>query len=206
MLVCATFVTGFEGVSLVAYPDKLAHGLPTVCAGETEHVKLGDHYTAEQCKVMLANKLPRYWSEINKCIKVTTSDNEKIAYTSASYNFGTAGFCGSAIVKRLNKGDHTAACNGLMAWDHASGKQIAGLTRRRAAERKICLTPDTEDKTEVTTLASTMAEPLPVPDMDSDSVSPFVAVPARVVHHKQPHILKPHVVVCTGWLWNRECK
>jgi GH24 family phage-related lysozyme (muramidase) len=66
LTVCATFVGGFEGLALKAYPDRLAHNLPTVCYGETEGVRLGDHYTKEQCTEMLANKLPRYWKEIDR--------------------------------------------------------------------------------------------------------------------------------------------
>lgn len=143
MAVCATMVTGFEGVSLVAYPDKLARGLPTVCAGETEGVKLGDHYTKQECSDMLAAKLPRYWKEIAKCIRVPVSDNEKIAYTDFAYNVGSAGFCRSTTARKLNAGDHAGACNALMAWNRTKSKGVvAGLTRRREAERKICLTPD----------------------------------------------------------------
>lgn len=141
-LACAVFVGGFEGLATTAYPDRLAHNLPTVCYGETEGVKLGDHYTPEQCEDMLATKLPRYWSEIDRCIHVPVSDNEKVAYTSAAYNFGSGGFCKSTMVHRLNAGDHAGACNALLAYDHASGRKIKGLTRRRQAERTLCLTPD----------------------------------------------------------------
>lgn len=142
MLTCAVFVGGFEGLACTAYPDRLAHGLPTVCFGETEGVHLGDVYTPAQCQQMLANKLPRYWHEIDACIHVPTSDNEKIAFTSGAYNFGAGAFCHGAIARQLNAGDHKGACDALLAYDHASGKRVAGLTRRREAERKLCLTPD----------------------------------------------------------------
>lgn len=164
MLTCACFVGGFEGLACTAYPDNLAHGLPTVCYGETEGVRLGDHYTPAQCQQMLANKLPRYWHEIEKCIRVPTSDNEKIAYTSASYNFGTGAFCHSGIVRKLNAGDHHGACDGLLAYDHASGKRIAGLTRRREAERKLCLTPDKEPAGVVVTSGGEDTPPIVNPE------------------------------------------
>jgi lysozyme len=143
-LACACFVGGFEGLATTAYPDRLAHNLPTVCYGETEGVRLGDHYTPDQCADMLALKLPRYWREIERCIHVPTSDNEKIAFTSAAYNFGSGAFCKGAIARRLNAGNHVGACNALLAYDHASGVQVRGLTRRRQAERTLCLTPDKE--------------------------------------------------------------
>jgi len=139
LAVCATLVGGFEGLATRAYPDKLAHGIPTVCYGETEGVKLGDHYTPQECSDMLAAKLPRYYEEIARCIHVAISDNEKAAYTSFAYNVGSAGFCRSGSAHLLNKGDHKGACRALMAWDVASGKHIPGLARRRAAERDLCL-------------------------------------------------------------------
>jgi lysozyme len=114
LTVCATFVGGFEGFALKAYPDRLAHNLPTVCYGETEGVKLGDHYTKEQCTEMLANKLPRYWNEIAPSIKVKVSDNEKIAYTSFAYNVGSGAFKKSTMLRRLNAGDHKGACDALL--------------------------------------------------------------------------------------------
>lgn len=137
--VCATLVGGFEGLWLVAKPDKLAYGIPTVCYGETEAVKVGDRYTKEECLAMLAAKLPRYYLEIAKCIKVPVSDDEKTAYTSFAYNVGSAGFCKSSVAKKLNAGDHVGACNAMMSWNRAGGKFVQGLENRRARERDICL-------------------------------------------------------------------
>jgi lysozyme len=138
-IVCATLVAGFEGLATHAYHDTLAHGLPTVCYGETEGVHMGDTYSPEQCKQMLADKLPRYWSEIAKCIRVPISENEQAAYTSFAYNVGSAGFCRSTSARLLNAGHHKEACEALMAWNRASGHEVRGLTRRRAAERDLCL-------------------------------------------------------------------
>lgn len=142
LAVCATFVGGFEGLCCTAYPDRLAHNLPTVCYGETEGVHLGDHYTPDQCRDMLANKLPRYWAEEVKCTPgVAYSDNEKIAYTSFGYNVGTGAFC-KGPGRHLRADDHAAACRSMLAYDHASGKKIPGLTKRRRAEHDLCLKPD----------------------------------------------------------------
>lgn len=164
MVVCASFVGGFEGLACTAYPDRLAHGLPTVCYGETEGVKLGDHYTPDECKQMLAGKLPRYWSEIEPCIHVPVSDNEKIAYTSFVYNVGPGAVCNkrSSINRDLNKGDHVGACNALLLYDHASGVEVPGLARRRRAERELCLTPDNTPSTR-TTLDLTKEAPVVLP-------------------------------------------
>lgn len=153
---CAILCTSFEGLRTTAYPDMLAGGLPTVCIGETEGVKLGDKYTPLECKQMLAKKLPRYWNEINQCIHVPISNHEKIAYIDFAYNVGTGAFCGSSLLKKLNADNHEAACDGLLKWDVASGVHVPGLLRRRQAERSYCLKPDP-------TPPIVIAAPAPVP-------------------------------------------
>jgi lysozyme len=138
---CAVLVGGFEGLSTTAYHDKLARGLPTVCYGETEGVHMGDHYTVLECHDLLARKLERYWHDIEPCILVQTSDNEKIAYTSFSYNLGVGAFCKSSFLKKLNTGDHKDACNGMLAYDTTRSMGVVpGLVKRRHKEDKVCLT------------------------------------------------------------------
>jgi lysozyme len=44
-------------------------------------------------------------------------------------------------VRKLNAGDYTGACNQLLRWNRAGGKEVRGLTRRRVAERELCLKP-----------------------------------------------------------------
>jgi lysozyme len=140
MACCAVLVGSFEGLALTAYPDKLAGGLPTVCYGETEGVILGTTYTKAECTEMLANKLPRYWAEIEPCIHVETTDNEKIAYTSFAYNVGSAAFCKSTTARLLNSGDHVGACQRLAMYNRTKSKGVVqGLTNRRSKETAICL-------------------------------------------------------------------
>lgn len=169
---CASLCSGFEGLYTHAYHDTLAHGLPTVCYGETEGVKMTAHYTPVECKLMLSKKLPRYWEEINECINVRISDNEKIAYTDFAYNVGSGGFCHSSLLKKLNAGDHSDACKGLLAWDVASGKHIPGLLRRRVAERDICLRPDARSTTDPVALSIGPQKPHVFPS----SLTPTVTV------------------------------
>lgn len=141
---CASLVGVFEGCDLTAKKDMIGTGHPlTWCHGETiGDAHAGQKFTHAECDAMLAARLPSYWVAIEKCIHVETSDNEKIAYTSAAYNFGSAGFCKSSMARKLNAGDHVGACDALMQYTHASGKFVQGLWNRRDAERKICLTPD----------------------------------------------------------------
>lgn len=142
MAACAVLVAGFEGISTTAYHDTLAHGLPTVCAGETKNVHMGDHYTKQQCLDMLAARLPEYWDEIDQHITVLLSDNEKIAYTSFSYNLGSPTFIRSSFLKKLNSGDHVGACNGMLAYNRSMQVVRPGLIARRRKEDAICQTID----------------------------------------------------------------
>lgn len=132
-------VSKFEGVWLIAKPDTLAYGIPTVCYGETEGVKVGDHYTPQQCADMLAKKLPRYLDEINACISVDISPRTRASLLSMSYNIGTHALCGSTTMRKLNAGDAVGACDAMMSWTKAGGKFRQGLANRRTAERKDCL-------------------------------------------------------------------
>ena len=45
----------------------------------------------------------------------------------------------SVEARRFNAGDWRGGCNAFLAWNRAVGKVVRGLTRRREAERKICL-------------------------------------------------------------------
>lgn len=141
---CCTLVAGFEGCDLTAKIDTIGTGRPlTWCHGETiGPAKVGEKFTKTECDSMLEARLPSYWAEIEPCIHVKTSDNEKVAYTSFSYNVGSGAFCHGTISSKLNAGDHKGACDALMLYTHAQGKVVRGLVNRRTAERTVCLTPD----------------------------------------------------------------
>jgi len=66
------------------------------------------------------------------------SDAQKAAFISFSYNVGVARFCASTLVAKANAGDIRAACAELTRWNKVKGREVAGLTRRRAAERALC--------------------------------------------------------------------
>ncbi|KRQ11946.1 hypothetical protein AOQ73_05935 [Bradyrhizobium pachyrhizi] len=188
---CCTLVGVFEGCDLVAKTDKIGTGQPlTWCHGETiGDARPGQRFTKKQCDDMLAARLPEYWEQIAPCIKVETSDNEKIAYTSASYNFGAGAFCWSGkganrrpspIVARLNAGDHAGACDALMLYTHARGVEVRGLVNRRRAERKICLTPDDAPGVATTrTSAIPTAKPTIRPDVVQAKAPPKPALFSR---------------------------
>lgn len=137
----AAFVGPWEGLFVHPYRDIV--GVLTVCYGETEG-PFKQTYTPQECRDMLAAKLPRYYAEISSCWgpegEKHLTDNMRIAFTSGAYNFGSGAFCQSAMVTRLIAGNRKGACAALLAYDHAGGRKVYGLTRRRQAEYKLCMT------------------------------------------------------------------
>lgn len=141
MAAAVALVGAWEGLRTVAYQDRLAGGIPTVCFGETRGVKLGDRYTVEECKIMLGDGLVEFEAGMRKCLKApdTVPDKPYVAFLSLSYNIGVGAFCRSSIARKANAGDLRGACNAITLYNRAGGRVVQGLVNRRAAERKLCL-------------------------------------------------------------------
>ena len=139
-LFCASVVGGWEGLQKNAYPDPATRGHPwTVCYGETKGVQKGDSYTIAECKAMLVDSLQGYAAGIEQCVSAPLTDERYVALVSFSYNVGTAAACKSSVVRLINAGQTKAGCDALLQWNKAAGVVFRGLTRRREAERQLCL-------------------------------------------------------------------
>jgi lysozyme len=137
----------YEGLWLTAEVDRIGTGRPvTACYGETENVRLGQRFTEKECADLLAVKLRRYDAEIGRCLHVGLPDATRAALVTFAYNVGSAGACKSTAIRKMNDGDIRGGCDALMAWNRAGGRVVAGLTNRRAAERKMCLAGLNEPK------------------------------------------------------------
>lgn len=130
-------VSGFEGLRTAAYADPV--GIPTICFGETKGVRLGDRATLEQCRGMLVESLEIANRQVDSCARAFLPDARRAALVSFTYNVGGQAFCSSTLVRKLNAGDTRGACDQLLRWDLAKGIRLPGLTKRRAAEREMCL-------------------------------------------------------------------
>ncbi len=140
-LVSATLIaaaTKWEGAKYVPYEDVV--GVWTVCQGYAKpDVVRGKTYTKAECADLLRTQLAVHGADVLRCVSVPLKPNEYDAYTLFTYNVGGAAFCRSALLKKLNNGDHAGACDGLLAWDMAGGRHMQGLANRRQFERKMCL-------------------------------------------------------------------
>lgn len=127
----------FEGTKATTYRD--LGGVLTYCTGATEDAQWGKTYTPAECKAQLDRDLARHAEGVMQCIHVPLSDGTKVAFVDIAFNIGVANFCGSSMARKANAGDMRGACDALLMWDRVGSKQVAGLTRRRQAEREICL-------------------------------------------------------------------
>lgn len=136
LVLAVGIVGGFEGMRTLAYRDPV--GIPTVCFGETRGVHMGDKYTPQQCKDMLADSLDAYYDGAGKCVPMQTyTPYRQAAIVSFSYNIGTVGFCKSLFAHKLNAGDPNA-CEELNKYAYARGVYLPGLARRRHEEAQLC--------------------------------------------------------------------
>lgn len=126
-----------EGYRSEAYKDTV--GVPTIGFGETAGVKMGDKTTPERALVQLLESTEKHADAIRQCIRVPLYQHEFDAYVSLAYNIGTGAFCKSTLVKKLNQGDYTGACNEIGRWNKAGGKVLPGLVKRREAEYRMCM-------------------------------------------------------------------
>jgi lysozyme len=132
-------VMQWEGVSLRAYKDRLAYGIPTVCYGETQGVDLNKTYTMKECADMLGKRLPEYQTRIRSCLKREVPANVEAALIVLGYNIGTSAVCGSTALRKINAGDYRGGCNAFLMWTNSGGQFRQGLLNRRKAEQKLCL-------------------------------------------------------------------
>ncbi len=126
-------IQSFEQCKLSAYMPT-GEDVPTIGWGHTRAVAMGDTCTQEQADAWFAEDVK--WAEdcVNRAVTVALSQGEADALISLCFNIGCKAFSGSTLVKMLNTGNYTGARDQFKVWDRQKGKELAGLTRRRAAE------------------------------------------------------------------------
>lgn len=170
----------FEGLRLVAYQDVV--GVYTACYGETKGIKPGMRFTREQCDVMFIERLQEFETGMRRCLDAPDAlpDKTYVSFLSVTYNIGVGGWCGSSMVRRVNAGNLTGACDALLMWNKAGGKVVKGLTNRRQAERRLCLEGIAEGKATPPVAKPSPAPvptPIPTPAPTPKPVEPVVTAP-----------------------------
>ena len=139
--IAMTLAIPAEGLRQYAYYDP--PGVLTVCYGTTgKDVIKGKKYSLEECRAFLERDMLEAITIVERC-HPGLPDKVLAAFSDAVYNIGPNVACNSTANKYLKAGDYVAACNELPRWNKArvAGQMVAlpGLTKRRAAEQKLCL-------------------------------------------------------------------
>ncbi len=113
----------------------------TIGYGHTKGVKQGDRITREEAEKLYREDFKEH-SNALKAVKVSLSDNQKVALASFAFNIGPSGFKNSDVVKILNTGDYKGAAEELLKYNKSKGRFSQGLYNRRKKERELFLTPD----------------------------------------------------------------
>lgn len=147
--------------SSVAYADRLAGGLPTVCAGLTRHITstpiiVGERWPAEKCLAEEQRAIMLVQQRLEQCFQWLPPQTVFDSATSHAWNNGANATCGSQAMVAWNRGDWELGCRrlafsdgGRRVWSYVktgrmlpNGKPeyafVRGLANRRDAERRLC--------------------------------------------------------------------
>lgn len=134
-------IESFESCSLAAYQD--IAGVWTIGWGHTRGVYPGMTMTLDQADETLLLDIGAAEVVVQSRDLVCT-ENEYGAMVSLCFNIGAGNFIGSTVLRDHEAGNKAAAANAFLLWDkaHVDGQLVvvAGLLRRRKAERGLYLT------------------------------------------------------------------
>lgn len=124
----------FEGCRLTAYKPVAAEQYYTIGYGHYgADVTAGMTITQAQADAYLKSDLAKYEKSVN-ALGLTLTQNQFDALVSFTYN------CGAGNLKKLvNNRTLTEIADALLLYNKGSGQVLAGLTKRRKAERELFL-------------------------------------------------------------------
>jgi lysozyme len=138
----------FEGMRYKAYKDPVK--ITTVCEGHTgADVVPGRLYTPAECAEFKRKDMLIASATIDRCYREDLPLGPRTALVDLAYNLGPGGkgvkdgvcFLRSGQQPRMrllfNTGRYAEACAQIPKWN---AQQLPGITKRREAERKVCVT------------------------------------------------------------------
>ncbi len=128
-------VKASEGLRLKAY--RCPADVPTIGYGSTgAHVKMGMTITEAEAERLLLEDLSRFEKGVAE-VGGKMTDGEFSALVSFAFNLGLGALSNSTLLKKHKAGDRKGAALEFKRWNKAGGRVLAGLTKRREAERKL---------------------------------------------------------------------
>lgn len=128
-------IKSFEGCKLKSY--LCSAGVLTIGYGHTGGVKPEQTITQEQADSLLKEDLVKFEVVVNRLLKAEVSQNQYDALVSFAFNCGEGNLAKSTLLKLVNEGKHREAGVQFLRWNKAAGVVVAGLTRRRQAEKEL---------------------------------------------------------------------
>jgi len=131
-------IKSFEGLRLTAYKD--IGGVLTVGYGHTgKDVYKGQIISKDKAEALLRQDLERFELAVEELLDdAPTTQNQFAAMVSFTYNVGPGNFEKSSVLRHHKSGKYVSAAASFMMWVNAGKlKNVAGLIRRRNAERKL---------------------------------------------------------------------
>lgn len=131
-------IKNFEGCRLTAY--RCPANILTIGYGHTGcDVFAGQKITQEEAERLLRQDLTVHCNNVSQLVKVPLNQNQFDALVSFEYNVGYGNFKNSTLLKLLNQGKYKEASEQFGRWKFAGGKVLAGLVKRREAEKALFL-------------------------------------------------------------------
>lgn len=132
------FIKSWEQLRLEPYKDSV--GVWTCGYGFTgPEVKQGVSWTLKQAEDALLGRIRAIDSILKQCVVPVITQGQWDALVSLAYNIGQGAFRGSTLLRLVNQRKFNQAAEEFLRWDHAGGKVLPGLTKRREAERALFL-------------------------------------------------------------------
>lgn len=133
----------FEGLRLKAYQDIV--GVWTIGYGHTgKDVHPGMVITQDQAAAYLLEDIQAAVKAVNRLVTAPLTQEEFDGLVDFTFNCGDSALAKSTLLRMLNAGDLKGAAEQMLLWNHAGGKVVAGLLRRRQAEQDLFKTKAVE--------------------------------------------------------------
>ena len=177
----------FEGFMPDWYLDPV--GVRTIAYGWTHALPDGfdPPLTEAEGRQLLRQTVGAYEDAVRRLVDVPLAQAQFDALVSFTYNLGATNLGSSTLLRRLNDGDAAGAAAEFDKWVLAGGVPLAGLVRRRAAERALF------ESARAPGSGPSVPRPPDPPPVHSDP-PPYQPVPIHEVEPippRPPHFLDP---------------
>lgn len=133
------FIEKWEGFSLKPYRD--VGGLWTIGIGHLitpqQAALWRDGITEEMVQVLFNADLAKAEKAVSTLITAPMTQSQFDALVSFTFNLGAVRLRASTLRARMNRGDEEGASEQFQRWCYAGGVKVAGLLKRRIAEKEM---------------------------------------------------------------------